>query len=157
MTFLSNNCTIWHHNSKIWCQNSSTMMVDNIEIYCLANMVFWVSIHLYWRSCDHELTNQLLSIYIWHVIKCFIFIHHSSETFQYVLQNVYKYWKWSNLYLVKCSQCQWNHIRRYYYNIKFPFGLCESWLVNLGHVTISTFSLQNIKVSYTVHMQYCFS
>ncbi len=31
---------------------------DNIWKYCAVNMVFWVSMHHYWKSCDQESTNQ---------------------------------------------------------------------------------------------------
>ncbi len=50
--FLSNNSTIWHHNS-------STMTTVNMGKYELVNMVFRVSMHHYWRSCDQESTNRL--------------------------------------------------------------------------------------------------
>ncbi len=31
---------------------------DNIGKHCLVNMVFWVSMHYYWKSNDQEMTNQ---------------------------------------------------------------------------------------------------
>ncbi len=30
VTFLSNNSTIWHHNSTTRCHSSSTMMLNNV-------------------------------------------------------------------------------------------------------------------------------
>ncbi len=56
---LSNNNMLWCYNSTIWHHNSSTMMTGNIGKFWLVNMVFWVSMQQYWRSCDHESTNQL--------------------------------------------------------------------------------------------------
>ncbi len=45
--------------NTLCCHNSSTMMTGNIEKYWLVNIVFWISMHQYWRSCDQKLTNQL--------------------------------------------------------------------------------------------------
>ncbi len=59
VTFLSNNSTIWCHNSTIRHHNSKTMTIFNLGKYWLVNMVFWVSMHHYWRLCEQESTNQL--------------------------------------------------------------------------------------------------